>query len=69
MELTESIETTREKVREAIDIIKQCEEDNLPEVASMQVALFLRDKYGYDRAEATHIFVAAEVVMDLQLDI
>ena len=65
----ESAETAREKVREAIEIIKQCEDDDRPEMASMQVCLFLRDKYGYDRGEAQHIFVAAEVVLDLQLDI
>ena len=66
---TESIETTREKVREAIEIIKQCEDDDRPEMAAMQVCLFLKDKYGYDRSEAIDIFVAAEVVIDLQLDI
>ena len=65
----ESIETARAKVREAISIIKDCEADGRPEMASMQVCLYLKDKYGYDRLEATDIFVAAEVVIDLQLDI
>ena len=65
----ETLELTRQKVREAISIIKDCEADGRPEMASMQVCLYLKDKYGYDRLEATDIFVAAEVVLDLQLDI
>jgi len=54
-------------VREVIDIIRECEADEMEMCISMQVCWYLKDNYGYDRAEATQMLISAELIDELGL--
>ena len=54
-------------VKEVIQIINECIEDGMEMCISMQVCLYLKDKYGYDRSEATQLLIGAELIDELGL--
>jgi hypothetical protein len=54
-------------VREVIDIIRECEADGMEMCISMQVCLYLKDNYGYDRSEATQLLLGVELIDELGL--
>ena len=54
-------------VREVIDIIEDCLEDNMEHMISMQVCMYLKNNYGYDRSEATQLLIGAELIDELGL--
>ena len=54
-------------VREVIDIIEDCIDDGMEHMISMQVCMYLKNNYGYDRAEATQMLIGAELIDELGL--
>ena len=54
-------------VREVIDIIEDCLEDDMEHMISMQVCMYLKNNYGYDRSEATQLLIGAELIDELGL--
>ena len=54
-------------VREVIEIINQCKADKMEMCISMEVCLYLKDTYGYNRAEASLLLVGAELIDELGL--
>ena len=54
-------------VREVIDIIEDCIDDQMEHMISMQVCMYLKNNYGYDRAEATQMLIGAELIDELGL--
>ena len=54
-------------VREVIEVIDECIEDGMEMCISMQVCMYLKDNYGYDRAEATQMLVGAQLIHELGL--
>ena len=52
-------------VKEVRRIIYQCQADGLEMCISMEVCLYLKDKYGYDRAEATKLLIGVELINEL----
>ena len=54
-------------VREVIDIINECIDDGMEMCISMQVCMYLKDNYGYDRSEATEMLIGAQLIIELGL--
>jgi hypothetical protein len=54
-------------VREVIEVIDECIEDGMEMCISMQVCMYLKDTYGYDRAEASEMLVGAQLIHELGL--
>ena len=54
-------------VLEVIDIINECIEDGMEHMTSMQVCMYLKNNYGYDRSEATQLLIGAELIHELGL--
>tara|TARA_R100001443_G_scaffold31498_2_gene45571 strand:- start:3300 stop:3506 length:207 start_codon:yes stop_codon:yes gene_type:complete len=66
--MTTAIQTDKKQiVREIIDIIHECEADGMETMINMQACLFLKEKYGYDRAECTMLIIGAELIDELDL--
>ena len=56
-------------VKETIDIIHQCESDGMEMCISMEVCLYLKDTYGFDRSEATELLIGAMLIDQLGIDL
>ncbi len=54
-------------VKEVIEIIDECIEDEMEMCISMQVCMYLKDNYGYDRAESTEMLIGAQLIHELGL--
>ena len=54
-------------VQEVIEIINECVEDNMDSCISMQVCMYLKNNYGYDRSEATEMLIGAQLIIELGL--
>ena len=54
-------------VKEVLDIIADCRDGGMEPMISMQVCLYLKDNYGYDRSEATQLLIGAELIDELRL--
>ena len=54
-------------VKEVIEIINECIDDGMEMCISMQVCMYLKDNYGYDRSEATQLLIGAELIDELGL--
>ena len=54
-------------VREVIDVINQCVADDMEIGIDYKVCMYLKDSYGYDRAEATEMLIGAELINELGL--
>ena len=66
--MTTAIETDKEQiVREVLDIVHQCEADGMEMAMNMEVCLYLRDEYGYDRSDATELLIGALLIDELNL--
>jgi len=54
-------------VQEVRDIIQDCLDDNMEHMISMQVCMYLKNNYGYDRSEATQLLIGVELIQELGL--
>ncbi len=54
-------------VREVIDIIEQCEADGMEMCIPMQVSLYLRDEYDYDKGDALTLLEGVYLIQELEL--
>ena len=66
---TTTATSKKQIVQEAIDIIHDCESDGMEMCISMAVCLYLKDNYGYDRAEATELLIGAMLIDELGIDL
>ena len=68
--MTTAIETDKKQiVQEVLDIIHQCEEDGMEIAMNMEVCLYLRDKYGYDRSDGTELLIGALLIDELGIQL
>ena len=65
--MTKTLTKKLDIVREVIDIIRDCEADGMEMCISMQVCLYLKENYGYERDEATLLLVGTELIDELGL--
>jgi hypothetical protein len=54
-------------VREVIEIINECVEDNMEIGIDYRVCMYLKDNYGYDRSEATEMLIGTQLIIELGL--
>ena len=54
-------------VQEVRDIIQDCLDDNMEHMIPMQVCMYLKNNYGYDRSEATQLLIGVELIQELGL--
>ena len=54
-------------VHEIIDIIEQCKADDMEMCIPMQVSLYLRDEYGYDKGDALTLLEGVYLIQELEL--
>ena len=56
-----------EIVREVLDIVNENEANGKTYNTSMQVCMYLKDEYDYNRADAAQLLVGAELINELGL--
>lgn len=65
--MTTAEATKLDIVKEVIDIVKQCKDDGMEFCTSMEVDIYLRDKYGYDRGQSAELLSGVDLIMELDL--
>ena len=66
---TTTATSKKQIVEEVIDIIHQCESDGMEMAISMEVCLYLKKAYDYDRSEATELLIGAMLIDELGIDL
>ena len=56
-------------VKEVLNIIKECDENDQSYNTSIEVCMYLKGMYGWDRAQCTELLIGAQLIYDLNIDL